>query len=92
MKFYCISDFASSVAFKLANISTFEVGSKLEAIDAFTKATGFEDAGIIIVTDKVASLIRNEINRFTLTHSRPLILEIPSYASIMNPERKQNGK
>ncbi|MCM8821816.1 MAG: V-type ATP synthase subunit F [Candidatus Omnitrophica bacterium] len=92
MKFYCIADFDSSAAFKLANISTFEVGSKLEAIDAFTKTTGFEDAGIIIVTDKVASLIRDEINKFTLRNTKPLILEIPSYASVMISEREQNGK
>ncbi|MCM8789136.1 MAG: V-type ATP synthase subunit F [Candidatus Omnitrophica bacterium] len=92
MKFYCISDFDSSAAFKLANITTFEVESKQEAIDAFTKTTGFEDAGIIIVTDKVASLIKDEINKFALKNTKPLILEIPSYASVMNSDRAQNGK
>lgn len=82
MKFYCISDHESSLAFKLANILTFEPKDKREAFEIFERLTKFEDAGIILITDTMAEFLQDEITRFTAKYTKPLILEIPSYASI----------
>ena len=91
MKFYCISDYESSVAFRLANISTFDVRNRTQAIDAFKKIIELDDAGIILITDRIASLIQDEIKAFTSRKSRPLILQIASYGIKIKADRKQNG-
>lgn len=91
MKFYCISDTESVLVFKLVNIQTFEAIGRKEAIDIFNNVTRLSDAGVILITDIVASLIRNEMMVFASKNSKPLILEIPSYTSSVKPSRKQNG-
>lgn len=82
MKFYCICDYESSLAYKVANIVTFEVNQREKALEIFKKVTKLEDAGLVIITDSVASLIQDEIQTFVMKNTRPLILELPSYSSI----------
>ncbi|MCM8816446.1 MAG: V-type ATP synthase subunit F [Candidatus Omnitrophica bacterium] len=90
MKLYCISDSESSLVFRLANIQTFEVSEREKAVNIFNQITGFPDAGIILITDTVASLINNEIVAFVKKNTKPLILEIPSYTSLLKSKRREN--
>ncbi|MCX7705386.1 MAG: V-type ATP synthase subunit F [bacterium] len=93
MKVYCISDYESAPIFKLVNISTFEVTNRKETIGIFNMITRDADAGIILITDRIAHLIRNEIMSFVNKNDRPLILEIPSYSNLIKNEdrREKNG-
>lgn len=78
MNFFCIADKESSLGFKLVGIETAEVITKKEAQEALRVARETEDVGIILITSKIASLIRDKIEEFIFTHQFPLILEIPS--------------
>jgi vacuolar-type H+-ATPase subunit F/Vma7 len=89
MKFYCISDIDSAMCFKLLNIETFGVADESEASEAFKRVVELKDAGIILITDSVSNFIKKEIMAFKRKNAKPLILEIPSYASIMTKYGKK---
>ena len=78
MNFFCIADSASSLGFKLAGVETREVSARSEALEALKVATAAENVGIILVTQKAASLIESELEELMYSKKLPLILEIPS--------------
>ena len=51
--------------------------TKEEAELAFSEIIRNRDIGIIIITERIADLIRPQVDRFVFTESFPLILEIP---------------
>ena len=79
MHFFCIADSASSLGFKLAGVETREVSARSEALEALKVAASSEGVGVILVTQKVASLIEEEMEGLLYSKSLPLVLEIPSY-------------
>jgi V/A-type H+-transporting ATPase subunit F len=78
MVFFCIADKDSSLGFKLTGVETREVSTKSEALEALQVALAMENVGIILVTGKVAFLIKEEIDKLIYQPRLPLILEIPS--------------
>ena len=82
MNFFCIADKESGLGFRLAGISTREVDSRAEALDAFAAARGDKELGIILVTAKAADLMREEIALQINENPVPLVLEIPSKGEI----------
>lgn len=78
MKFFCIADRESSLGFRLAGIDTREAVTKNDAAAALTTVSLLKDIGVLIITEKVSSLIREEINLFLQQNQFPLILELPS--------------
>jgi len=48
-----------------------------QAQEAFSTAMEQSDIGIIIITERVADLIRPQVDRFIFTRNFPLIVEIP---------------
>jgi V/A-type H+-transporting ATPase subunit F len=78
MIFFCIADYESSLGFKFAGIETKEVLSRTEALQALQAALARQDVGIIIITEKAASYIRQEIDEILYRQEPPLILEVPS--------------
>jgi vacuolar-type H+-ATPase subunit F/Vma7 len=78
MIFFCIADKESSLGFKFAGIETREILSRTEALEALQVALATENVGIIIITEKAASYIRQEINELLYRQELPLILEVPS--------------
>jgi vacuolar-type H+-ATPase subunit F/Vma7 len=78
MKFFCIADKESSPGFKLAGVETREVSSESEAEEALNAALETEKVGVIVITEKAASLIRERVDRFVYVRQFPLLLEIPS--------------
>ena len=78
MTFFCIADKDSSIGFKLAGVETREVLTKNEALQALSVALAMENVGIILVTEKIASFIREEIDKLIYQQELPLVLEIPS--------------
>ncbi len=78
MRFLCIADSASSLGFKLAGVETREVSARSEALEALKVAASSEGVGVILVTQKAASLIEAELDEMLYRKSLPLVLEIPS--------------
>lgn len=78
MTFFCIADNESSLGFKFAGIETREVKSRAEALEALQVALAIENVGIVVVTEKVSSLIRAELDDLLYKQELPLILEVPS--------------
>ncbi|MDO8535865.1 MAG: V-type ATP synthase subunit F [Candidatus Omnitrophota bacterium] len=78
MHFFCIADSASSLGFKLTGVETREVSGRSEALEALKVAVSSEGVGVILVTQKVASFIEEEVDELLYGKSLPLVLEIPS--------------
>jgi len=81
MTFFCIADKESSLGFRLAGIETMEVSSRSDSLEALKIALATEEAGVLLVTEKAASFLRNELNNLMYKNQRPLILELPSRGS-----------
>ncbi len=90
MNFFCIADKDSSLGFRLAGIETRDVSSRGEALEALKVARADKEAGIIIVTNKAAAYIREEIKTHITSNPLPLILEVPSRGE--KPRRKSAGE
>jgi len=77
MKFYVIGDEDTVLGFSLAGIEGTVVTSKDEAKEALKKAFNIEAMGIIIITERIAQTIRQQVDQHILKKSFPLIIEIP---------------
>lgn len=78
MIFFCIADKESSLGFKFAGLQTREVTTRNEAMEALRVALAMENVGIIIITEKPAALVREEVDKLLYRQGLPLILEVPS--------------
>jgi V/A-type H+-transporting ATPase subunit F len=78
MTFFCIADKESSLGFKLAGIETIEVSARPDALEALQVARANKETGIILVTERAASFLGDEIKAHTHTNPLPLVLEVPS--------------
>ncbi len=77
MKFYCIGDVDTVRGFRLAGIDGRVVSSDQEAEAALTTATARRDIGVVMITDAVASGIRDQVDAVRLECEQPLLVEIP---------------
>lgn len=77
MTLYCIGDEDTARGFRLAGINAFVATSAAEARVALGDAASQPDCGIIIITQRVAGLIRQQIEMIRQEQERPLIVEIP---------------
>ena len=77
MKYYCIADEDTVRGFRLAGIAGQVVTTAQQAAAAVETATAHADHGIIVLTEKVAAGIREQVDAIRLAHTRPLIVEIP---------------
>jgi V/A-type H+/Na+-transporting ATPase subunit F len=82
MTFFCIADKESSAGFKLAGVNTREVSVRQEALQALNSAKADKDVGIIMVTEKAAALMREEVKNHIAGNPIPLILEVPSRGQV----------
>jgi len=81
MNFFCIADKASSLGFMLCGVETREVDTRQEALEALQVARATKDIGVILVTEKAAALVKEEISGHIVENPLPLIIEIPSSGS-----------
>lgn len=77
MNFFVIGDEDTVLGFKLAGLEGRIVNSPEEAKEALDTAVANRDIGIIIITEKVAESIREEVDKFIFGTTFPLIVEIP---------------
>ncbi|MCU0651187.1 MAG: V-type ATP synthase subunit F [Candidatus Omnitrophica bacterium] len=78
MTFFCIADKESGLGFRLAGIETMEVSGKPDALEALAVARADKDVGIILVTEKAASYLGDEVKAHIQEDPLPLVLEVPS--------------
>lgn len=87
MKSFLISDNRDTwVGMRLAGINGIIVHEKDELMGAIQTAIKDEEVGLIIMTEKVVDLAKEEIMEIKLKVARPLIIEIPDRHGTMRSE------
>ena len=77
MKVCCIADEKTVRGFRLAGIAGQVVTTVAQAAAAVEQAAAQADVGIIILTEKVAAGVRQQVEGIRWERVRPLIVEIP---------------
>jgi len=77
MKYYIIGDEDSVLGFGMVGVEGKAVHGREDAEQAFRKVLEEAELGIIIITERVADLIRPLVERYLFTERFPLIVEIP---------------
>jgi V/A-type H+-transporting ATPase subunit F len=77
MKYFIIGDEDAVLGFGLVGVAGRTVRSPQEAQEAFSGALEDKEVGIVLITERVAELIRPQVDRYVFTRSFPLIVEIP---------------
>jgi len=78
MTFFCIIDKESSLGFQMSGVCVREVSTRGQALEAFRTVMAMDDAGVILVSDKAARFIREELDDHSVSQKFPLVLQIPS--------------
>lgn len=79
MKYYVIGDEDAVLGFGLAGVRGRRVRNSAEASEAFREALEDRENGIILVTERIAELIRPQVDRYVFKEDFPLIVEIPDW-------------
>lgn len=78
MKSFLISDNRDTwVGMRLAGITGIIVHERQEVIEALKSAVHDKEIGLVIVTEKITDMAKDEIMALKLNKARPLIIEIP---------------
>ncbi|MBN2049003.1 MAG: V-type ATP synthase subunit F [Spirochaetales bacterium] len=77
MKYFVIGDEDTTLGFSLAGVAGERVETSAEAENAFDRAVTEKEIGIILITERIAELIRPKVDRYLFTRDFPLIVEIP---------------
>ena len=77
MRYFIIGDEDAVLGFGLVGVAGAAVRNPSQAKEAFSLAMEQSDIGIIIITERVADLIRPQVDQFIFTRNFPLIVEIP---------------
>ena len=77
MRHFVIGDEDAVLGFGLVGVHGQSAATPEEAQRAFTLALEDKEVGIVIITERVAELIRPQVDRYLFTQSFPLIVEVP---------------
>lgn len=77
MHYFVIGDEDTVLGLGMAGVSGITATNAPEAAEAFDTAIGDKETGIIIITEKVADMIRSTVEQYIFTRTFPLIVEIP---------------
>jgi V/A-type H+-transporting ATPase subunit F len=77
MKYSIIGDEDTVLGFGIVGVSGKVAGNADEAKRAFQEILDDKETSIIIMTERVADMIRSIVDRYLFTESFPLIVEIP---------------
>ena len=87
MNLFCIGDENTVLGFGLVGVEGRVVKTERQAREAFKVATSTPDVGIIIITERIAERLREEVNKSIYELNFPLVIEIPDMQGPL-PERK----
>lgn len=91
METLVIGDRATCLAFSLGGIATRRVKNRTQASEALRFAVHSEEIGLVMITEKVAALIRSEVDTIVYSRHRPLVVEIPDTSGPL-PGRPSAGE
>jgi V/A-type H+-transporting ATPase subunit F len=77
MQYYVIGDEDTVLGFGMVGVQGNIVRTREKALEMFQAALQNKDIGIIIITEKIAELIRTTVDKYLFTVQFPLIVEIP---------------
>lgn len=78
MKMYLVSDNVDTlVGMRLAGVEGVVAHTHDEVLSEAKKVIANKDAGVLMFTEKAASVIKEELDQLKLTIHTPLIIEIP---------------
>jgi V/A-type H+-transporting ATPase subunit F len=77
MKYAIIGDEDTVLGFEMVGVSGKIVHDAEEARRAFEALLADRDVGIVIITERVADMMRATVDKYLFTVSFPLIVEIP---------------
>jgi len=77
MKYSIIGDEDAVLGFGMVGVSGKVAANADEARRAFQAILEDKETGIIIITERVADMIRSIVDKYLFTESFPLIVEIP---------------
>ncbi len=86
MKFYVIGDTETVLGFRLVGVEGRVVTDRVSALAALNDCVAAKNAGVVLITEKTAALIRDEVDAHLYGSGLPLVLEIPDSAG-PSPER-----
>lgn len=77
MQYHIIGDEDTVLGFSLAGVTGTIVRQAEQAHAAFRETLGNKEIAIIIMTEKTAGMIREEVDNYIFNADFPLIVEIP---------------
>ncbi len=77
MKYAIIGDEDTVLGFAVVGVAGKVATTADEANDAFLEFLEDKDIAIVIMTERIADLMRSVVDKYLLTESFPLIVEIP---------------
>lgn len=77
MRYFVIGDQDTVLGFSLAGVEGVSVSSAQEIESAFNNVIEKSDIGIVVITERCAKKIRQQIDNYLFTNEFPLIVEIP---------------
>lgn len=77
MKYFILGDEDAVLGFNMVGVSGRSVKNQKEAELAFKSALDDKEVGIVIITERIAELIRPLVDEYIFTAKFPLIIEIP---------------
>lgn len=78
MEYFVIADDDTVLGFSIVGVMGEVAHTREEASMAWQKALEHKEYGIIIITEDVADLIRETVDRYLFAETFPLVVEIPS--------------
>ncbi len=83
MRYFVLGDEDTVLGFGMAGVSGAAVGSARDAESALGEAIADKSIGIIIITERVADMVRPTVDKFIFTRQFPLIVEIPDRRGVV---------
>ena len=86
MKFYVLGDDETVLGFRLVGVQGKVVEGREETLEALRGAVSDKQIGVVLITEKIAAEVRDELEARHFGLGFPLVLEIPD-SSGPDPER-----
>lgn len=77
MRFFVIGDYETVLGLRLVGVDGAVAVERDDALAALKEAVAMDDVGVVLVTEKVAAEIRDEVEARLYGIGFPLVLEIP---------------
>jgi V/A-type H+-transporting ATPase subunit F len=77
VNYFVIGDEHTVLGFGLVGVNGQVATKEQDAHDLFNRAIGDRETAVVIITERVAEMIRPLVDRYVFTEEFPLILEIP---------------